>query len=197
LAFIKDLMQEVRSVSVIRDGEDERLMDYYVLLQSHTEEAGRACLLEMLLIPANKEEMVRPLPTWEKRVWREHQGQIQVIDRAWGFAGFMEDRLEYTINMVATSKRLVLPKPIPLHRPLRSPSLEGRGDQYDCGSSGVWKTRVMATREDRSADRKKVRFLPPKAWDPEAKWTQECLMFQECGEKHLPARCEVFKKMTP
>jgi hypothetical protein len=38
-AFIKDLMQEIRSVSVIKDGEDERLMDYYVLLQSHLEEA--------------------------------------------------------------------------------------------------------------------------------------------------------------
>jgi hypothetical protein len=28
-------------VSVIKDGEDERLMDYYVLLQSHIEEARR------------------------------------------------------------------------------------------------------------------------------------------------------------
>jgi hypothetical protein len=55
----------------------------------------------------------------------------------------------------------------------------------------------MSAREDRSSDRKKVRFPPPKAWDPEAKWTQKCVMFQECGEKHSLARCEVFKKMTP
>ncbi len=55
----------------------------------------------------------------------------------------------------------------------------------------------MAAREDRSANRKKVRFPPSKAWDPEAKWTQDCGTFQECGEKHAPARCEVFKKMTP
>jgi hypothetical protein len=54
----------------------------------------------------------------------------------------------------------------------------------------------MVTREDRSADRKKVRFPPPKAWDSEGKWTQDCVMFQECSEKHSPARCEVFKKMT-
>jgi hypothetical protein len=51
----------------------------------------------------------------------------------------------------------------------------------------------MAARKDR----KKVRLLPPKAWDPEAKWTQDCVMIQECGEKHLPARCEVFKKLMP
>jgi hypothetical protein len=81
-AFIKDLMQDIWSVFVIRDGEGERLMDYYVLLQSHIDEAGRACLLEMLLIPANVEEMVCLLPTWEKRIWREHQGQIHSIDRA-------------------------------------------------------------------------------------------------------------------
>jgi hypothetical protein len=59
----------------------------------------------------------------------------------------------------------------------------------------------MSAGEDRSAaDRKKVRFPPPKAWDPEAKKTQEtqeCVLFQECGEKHSPVRCEVFKKMTP
>ncbi len=30
--FIKDLMQDIRSVSAIKDGEDERLMDTYVLL---------------------------------------------------------------------------------------------------------------------------------------------------------------------
>ncbi len=44
---------------------------------------------EMLLIPANVEEMVHALPNWEKRVWREHQGQINVIDRALGFAVFV------------------------------------------------------------------------------------------------------------
>jgi hypothetical protein len=99
--------------------------------------------------------------------------------------------------MAATSKRLVLPKPTSLHSPPRSPSLEGQGGRYDCGSSGSRNARIMATREDRSADRKKVRFPPPKAWDPEVKWTQECVMFQECGEKHSPTRCEAFKKMTP
>jgi hypothetical protein len=101
--FIKDLMQEIWSVSPIKDGEDKRLMDYYVLLQSHIQEARRAGLEEMLLILVNvMEEIVRLLPNWEKRVWREHQGQIHSIDRALGFAGFVEDRLEYATNMVAT-----------------------------------------------------------------------------------------------
>jgi hypothetical protein len=66
--FIKDLMQEIRSVSEIKDVEVERLMDYYVLLQLHIEEARRAGLEEMLLILVNGEEMMRLLPNWEKRV---------------------------------------------------------------------------------------------------------------------------------
>jgi hypothetical protein len=55
----------------------------------------------------------------------------------------------------------------------------------------------MTATESRSADRKKVRFPAPKAWDPEAKWTQECVMFRNCGEKHLPAKCDAFKKLSP
>jgi hypothetical protein len=33
--FIKDLMQDIKNVTSIKNGEDERLMDYYVMLQSH------------------------------------------------------------------------------------------------------------------------------------------------------------------
>jgi hypothetical protein len=55
----------------------------------------------------------------------------------------------------------------------------------------------MAITESRSADRKKVRFPPPKAWDPEAKWTQDCVMFRVCGEKHAPGKCDAFKKLSP
>jgi hypothetical protein len=57
--------------------------------------------------------------------------------------------------------------------------------------------RVMTITESRSADRKKVRFPPPKTWDLEAKWTQECVMFRTCGEKHSPAKCDAFKKLSP
>jgi hypothetical protein len=99
-------------------------MDYYVLLQSHIEEAAKVGLTYMLLIPAKVEEMVPPLPNWEKRVWRELQGQIHAFDRPLGFVRFVEDRLEYATNMVATGEQLVLPKLIPLYRPPRSPSSE-------------------------------------------------------------------------
>jgi hypothetical protein len=119
-------MQEIRGISTIKDGEDERLMDYYVLLQSHIEEAAKAGLACMLLIPANVEEMVRPLPKWETRVWRERQGRVHAINRVTSFGDFVDERLGYATNMVATSERIVLPKPIPLQaqRSQRSPSLE-------------------------------------------------------------------------
>ncbi len=51
--FIKDLMQDIKGVAPIKEGDDERLMDYYVTLQAHIEEAGSAGALDMLLIPAH------------------------------------------------------------------------------------------------------------------------------------------------
>jgi hypothetical protein len=64
--FIKDLMQDIKNVTPIKDGEDKRLMDYYVMLQSHIAEARNTGLLEMLLIPANVEMMVLPLSNWPR-----------------------------------------------------------------------------------------------------------------------------------
>jgi hypothetical protein len=122
-------MQDIRSIPPIKDGDDEHLMDYYMMLQSHIKEARNADLLGMLLIPANAEVMVQPLPSWEKRVWRETQGRLPAVDRAWALSEFVEERLEYAIIMVATSERQVQTKPIPLHRAQRSPSSDSRGGQ--------------------------------------------------------------------
>jgi hypothetical protein len=195
--FIKDLMQDIRSVTRIKDGDDERMMDYYVMLQAHIAEARNVDALDMLLIPANVELMVLPLTTWEKRIWREAQGRLPAEDRSWYMDVFVNERLQYTINMVATSERHVLPKATPLHRSQRSPSSEGRGGRYSRANSLGRNARVMTVTENRSADRKKVRFPPPKAWDPEAKWTQDCVMFRICGEKHPPGKCDAFKKLSP
>jgi hypothetical protein len=126
-AFIKDLMQDIWSVPAIKDRDDERLMDYYVMLQLHIDKARNARLLDILLIPANAEVMVQPLPAWEKIVWRETQGRLPAVDRAWALSELVDERLDYAINMVATSEWQVLPKPIPLHRAQRLPSLDGRG----------------------------------------------------------------------
>jgi hypothetical protein len=195
--FIKDLMQDIRSMTPIKDGDNEHLMDYYVMLQAHIAEARNADALDMLLIPANVELMVLPLTAWEKRVWREAQGRLPAEDRSWYMDVFVNERLRYAINMVATSEKHVLPKATPLHRSQRSPSSEGRGGRYSRPGSSGRNTRVMTVTESRSADRKKVRFPPPKAWDPEAKWTQDCEMFRVCGEKHPPRKCDAFKKLSP
>jgi hypothetical protein len=115
----------------------------------------------------------------------------------WYMDVFVNERLRYAINMVATSERHVLLKAIPLHRLQRSPSSEGRGGWYGRGGSSGRNARVMTVTESRSAERKKVRFPPPKAWDPKAMWTQGCVMFQVCGEKHLPGKCDGFKTLSP
>jgi hypothetical protein len=175
--FIKDLMQDIKSVTPIKEGDKERMMDYYVTLQAHIKEARKVGALEMLLIPANVELMVLPLTAWEKRIWREAQGRLPAEDSSWYMDVFVNKRLRYAINMVATSERHVLPKATPFHRSQRSPSSEGRGGQYSRPGSFGRNAKVMAVTESRSADRKKVRFPPPKAWDPEAKWTQDCVMF--------------------
>jgi len=56
-AFIKDLMPDIKNLSPIKDRDNEHLMDYYVMLQSHIKEARNADLLGMLRIPANAEVM--------------------------------------------------------------------------------------------------------------------------------------------
>jgi hypothetical protein len=55
----------------------------------------------------------------------------------------------------------------------------------------------MVVTESKGTDQKKVRFPPPKNWNPDAKWTQDCVMFKECGEKHAPWKCDAFKKLSP
>ncbi|MFN9910241.1 MAG: hypothetical protein ACK56F_29705, partial [bacterium] len=74
--FIKDLMQDIKDVAPIKEGDNERMIDYYVTPQAHIEEARSMGALDMLLIPANMELMVLPLTTWEKRIWREAQGRF-------------------------------------------------------------------------------------------------------------------------
>jgi hypothetical protein len=91
--FIKDLMQDIKSVTPIKDGDDKRLMDYYVMLQAHIAEARNADALGMLLIPASVELMVLPLTAWEKRVWREAQGRLPAEDRAWYMDVLVNERL--------------------------------------------------------------------------------------------------------
>ena len=59
--FIKDLIQDIKRVTPIKEDDDERMMDYYVTLQAHIEEARNADALDMLLIPANVELMVLQL----------------------------------------------------------------------------------------------------------------------------------------
>jgi hypothetical protein len=118
-------MQDIRSVTPIKDSDNERLMDYYVTLQAHIAEARNADALDMLLIPANVELMVLPLTAWEKRIWREAQCRLPAEDRSWYMDVFVNERLRYAINKVATSERHVLPKATPLHMSQRSPSSEG------------------------------------------------------------------------
>ncbi len=101
--FIKDLMQDIKGMAPIKEGDDERLMDYYVTLQAHIEEARSAGALDMLLIPANVELMVLPLTTWEKRVWREAQGRLPAEDRPWYMDVFVNERLRYAINKRPTT----------------------------------------------------------------------------------------------
>jgi hypothetical protein len=104
------------------------------MLQAHIEEARSAGALDMLLIPANVELMVLPLTTWEKRVWREAQGRLPAEDRSWYMNVFVNERLQYAINMVATSERHVLPRTTG-HRDHRLRRVEG-GDTAAPDRSG-------------------------------------------------------------
>jgi hypothetical protein len=156
-AWIEDLMLDINNMSPIKDGDEKRLMDYYVMLQSHIGDARNARLLGML-----PTQMVLPLPTWEKRIWRKTQGKLPAKDKAWAMADFVEERAgvchQHGYYERATGAAQA------------NPSAQ---------------VAEIATKS-RSTDRKKGRFPPPKAWDPEAKWNKKWVMFQGSGGKHSP-----------
>jgi hypothetical protein len=205
LAFIKDLMQEIRAVPEFREEECEKMMEYYMLLQSHIPEADKADVGAMLLIPANIADMTRTLPYAEGKRWRDQLGRIHPLDIGNGFSTFVDQRLEYATTQVANCERLVLPKPIPLGaRANRSPSTDRHGSRGDRGgsvsrgNSASRGARVMGISAERKpAGEKKVRFPPPRKFDPDGPWRFPCVAGDGCQERHSPTKCKVFKKMTP
>jgi hypothetical protein len=93
LAFIKDLMQQIRAVPEFREEECEKMMEYYMLLQSHIAEADKTDVA-MLLIPANIADMTGTLPYAEKKWWGDQLGRIHPLDIGNGFLAFVDQRLE-------------------------------------------------------------------------------------------------------
>ena len=188
LAFIKDLMQEIKAVPEFREEDCEKMMEYYMLLQSHIAEADKADVGAMLLIPANIADMTRILPYAEGKRWRDQLGRIHPLDIGNGFSNFVDRRLEYATTQVAHCERLVLPKPIPLRaRANRSPSTDrhasrgDRGGSVSRGNSASRGARVMGVSVERKpAPEKKVRFPPPKKFDPEAAWRFPCVAGEGC-----------------
>jgi hypothetical protein len=188
LAFIKDLMQEIKAVPEFREDESEKMMEYYMLLQSHIAEADKADVGAMLLIPANIADMTRILPYAEGKRWREQLGRIHPLDIGNGFSNFVDRRLEYATTQVANCERLVLPKPIPLRaRGNRSPSTDrhasrgDRGGSVSRGNSANRGARVMGVSAERkSAPEKKVHFPPPRKFDHEATWRFPCIAGDGC-----------------
>jgi hypothetical protein len=118
LAFIKDLMQEIRAVSEFKEEDCEKMMEYYMLLQSHIAEADKADVAAMLLIPANIADMTRVLPYAEGKRWRDQLGRIHPLDIGNWFSTFVDRRLEYATTQVANCERLVLPsQQVAINRP--------------------------------------------------------------------------------
>jgi hypothetical protein len=113
LAFIKDLMEEIRAVPEFRENESEKMMEYYMLLQSHIAEADKADVGAMLLIPANIADMFRILPYAEGKRWRDQLGRIHPLDIGNGFSNFVDRRLEYATTQVANCERLGTPEAYP------------------------------------------------------------------------------------
>jgi hypothetical protein len=110
--FARDLMQDIQVVQKIREHEFERLLEYYILLQGHIAEADKADQGDMLLIPANIEEMVQVLPLREEMLWREEQANVYPRDYGYSFSLFVDARIRWTIAQVVGSK-IPLPEPIP------------------------------------------------------------------------------------
>jgi hypothetical protein len=67
-------------VPEFREEEGEKMMEYYMLLQSHIAEANKADVDAMLLIPANIADMTRTLRYAEGKRWRDQLGRIHPLD---------------------------------------------------------------------------------------------------------------------
>jgi hypothetical protein len=167
VAFIKDLMQEIKAVPEFREDESEKMMEYYMLLQLHIAEADKADV---------GADMTRILPYAEGKRWRDQLGHIHPLDISNGFSNFLDRRLEYATAQVTNCERLVLPKPIPLKAHAnRSPSTDrhvsrgDRGGSVSRGNSASRGARVMGVSVERKpAPEKKVHFPPPRKFDPKA-----------------------------
>ncbi len=94
-------MQEIKAVPEFREEDCEKMMEYYMLLQSHIAEADKADVGAMLLIPANIADMTRVLPYAEGKRWRDQLGRIHPLDIGNGFSTFVDRRLEYATTQVA------------------------------------------------------------------------------------------------
>jgi hypothetical protein len=67
-------MQEIQAVSTLKEEKSKKVMEYYVLLQSHIAEADKCDRGGMLLMLANIEDMTCVLPWIEGKLWREAEG---------------------------------------------------------------------------------------------------------------------------
>jgi hypothetical protein len=139
-------MQDVLTTPKIKEFEFDRLLDYYVLLQAYIDEAEKAGQAEMLLIPANIEEILRPLPMREEVLWRKEAAGV--LPRQYGAAitTFLDPCLHWTTAQVAGSRK-ALPKPIPLaqeigrwgrHRKGGPCSRSGRRPSWCPGTAEQW-----------------------------------------------------------
>ena len=180
-------MQDITSTSRIKEADFEGLLDFYILLQGQINEADKADQSDILMIPANIEEMASILPQREAMLWREERALV--VPRGYGpaFSDFVDRRVRWASAQVHGLRR-DLPKPIP---PLGKSGFHGLKAQHKTTHAGK-SAHVMAVRTEDD----KIHFPPPKAWDPEFKWIQKCVM-EKCDQKHAPPACELFKKLTP
>jgi hypothetical protein len=183
MQFARDLMQDIQAVHKIKENEFDRLLEYYILLQGHIAEADKADQGDMLLIPANIEEMMQALPLREEMLWREEQANVHPRDYGYSFSLFVDARIRWTIAQVAGSKK-TLPKPTP-RGSNRSLSNDRRWDRPGRGSPGSRGAHVMVAQAV-----KKVHFPPSKAWDPETLWRYNCVMDKNANKstRRLNAR---------
>jgi hypothetical protein len=55
-------MQEIRAMTTFKEEESEKVMEYYLFLQSHIAQADKSDCIGMLLMPANIEDMTCSYP---------------------------------------------------------------------------------------------------------------------------------------
>jgi hypothetical protein len=100
MQFINELKLEVLAIPKIKDGESEKLLEYYETLRDNVGEAAKNNLQKTFLTSLNIDAMTQVLPPKEEELWRRAKRHALQEEMDLAFDVFMQERFEWFTGQV-------------------------------------------------------------------------------------------------